>query len=135
MGALVCSHRVNDCFDTVDLLLVNFIRMLLQSREWTDAGQHAHQALQRSHLADLPQLIAKILERESISGQSASGDFVGLLLVDRLLGALDQRQNVAHAENARHNAVRVERLERVVLLTYADELDGRSRDLTDGESS
>ena len=44
-----------------------------------------------------------------------------------ILGALDQRQNVAHAENARHDAVGMERLQRIVLFAHADELDGLAR--------
>ena len=47
---------------------------------------------------------------------------LGLLLVDRLLDLLDERQNVAHAENADGRAIGMERLERVDLLAHADEL-------------
>ena len=40
-----------------------------------------------------------------------------VVVADRGLRALDQRQHVAHAENAPGHAVRVEPLERVQLLT------------------
>ena len=43
--------------------------------------------------------------------------------VDRLLGLLDQAEHVAHPEDARGHAIRVERLEGVDLLPGADEED------------
>src|SRR5207237_10896106 len=42
---------------------------------------------------------------------------------------------VAHAQDARHNAVGMERLERVILLADTDELDGLTCDLTDRQRS
>ena len=58
-----------------------------------------------------------------------AGHLLRFFLVDALLGLLDQRQNVAHAENARDDAVGMERLERIVLFADADELDGLAGDL------
>ncbi len=94
-------------------------------------GQHAHQVLHRSHLLDLPQLVAKVFEREAVAVERLGGHLRGFLLVDLRFGALDQRQNVAHAEDARNNAVGMEGLERIVLFTDADELDGLAGDLAD----
>ena len=54
---------------------------------------------------------------------AASARALGLVLVDVLLGALDQRQHVAHAEDARGHAVGVELLELVELLADGRELD------------
>ena len=48
-------------------------------------------------------------------------------------GFFDQRQDVAHAENARHDAVGMERLERIVFFADADELDRLPGDLADRE--
>src|SRR5208282_1210201 len=45
----------------------------------------------------------------------------------------DERENVAHAENARDDAVGMERLKRIVFFANADELDGLPGDLADGE--
>ena len=53
MGALVSGHGINDRFHVIDLFFVDFVGVLLQSGEWTDARQHPHQALQRSHLPHL----------------------------------------------------------------------------------
>ena len=52
---------------------------------------------------------------------------VRLLLVNLRLGLFDQRKNVAHAENARDDAVGMKRLERIVLFADADELDRLAR--------
>ena len=60
-----------------------------------------------------------------------------LLGLDRLvgvvdgLGLLDQREHVAHAEDAARHAVGMERLERVELLADAGEEDRQARDFLD----
>src|SRR5215813_8469540 len=131
VGTFVGGHGVDDSFDVIDLLLVNLIGMLLQSSEWPDARQHAHQVLDRAHLSYLPQLITEVFERESIARQSTRGDVLCFLFVNGLLGALDQRKNVTHAENARDDSVRVERLECIVAFANPEELDGRTCDLAD----
>ena len=56
-----------------------------------------------------------------------------LLSVDRLLRLLDQAEHVAHAEDARGEAVGMERLEGVDLLAGADELDRQAGDRADRE--
>ena len=55
------------------------------------------------------QLIAKILQRE-FAARSLRSSSRGLFLVDGLLGALDQREHVAHAEDARDDALGIETL-------------------------
>ena len=50
-----------------------------------------------------------------------------LLLVEGLLGALHERQDVAHAEDPAGQPVGVEHLERVGLLAGAQELDRDAR--------
>src|SRR5580692_7013683 len=79
------------------------------------------------------QLVAEVFEREAIAGEGLGGHLLRLLLVDLRFGALDQRENVAHAENARHNAIGMKRLERIVLLAHADELDWLPGNLPDGK--
>ncbi len=48
-------------------------------------------------------------------------------------GLLDQRENVAHAENPPHNSVGMKQLQGIVLFAHADELDGLSGDLANGK--
>ena len=63
--------------------------------------------------------------RSSIAACSSS--------LDRVLGLLDQRQDVAHAEDARGHAVGVEVLELVELLADRGELDRLAGDRLDRE--
>ena len=56
-----------------------------------------------------------------------------LLLVDGALGLLDEREHVAHAQDARGHAVGMEVLEVVELLAAAGELDGLAGDRPHGE--
>ena len=63
--------------------------------------------------------------------RSFSSSLRGLLLVDVLLGALDEGQDVAHAEDPAGQPVGVEDLERVGLLARAEELDRDAGDRRD----
>src|SRR5204862_5004630 len=84
-------------------------------------------------LADLAELIAKILKREAVAGKRPRCDILRFLFINRLLGTLDKRKNVSHAENARNDPVRMKWLKRIIFFTHANELDRRTRDLTDRE--
>ena len=55
----------------------------------------------------------------------------GLFLLDVLLHLVDQREHVAHAQNARCEPVRIKRLEGVELLADAGEQDGFADHLAD----
>ncbi len=87
-----------------------------------DAGQHAHDAAEAADLLDLRQLIGEVLEIE-LALAHLLGDLLRLLRIDRLRGLLDQRDDVAHAENAVGDAVGMEILERIHLLAGAEQLD------------
>ena len=65
-----------------------------------EAGQHPEQAADRPHAADLLHLVEEVVEPELLLADLALelGRLVG---VDRLLGLLDERQHVAHAEDPR----------------------------------
>ena len=58
---------------------------------------------------------------------------LGLLLVEGGLGLFDEREHVAHAEDASDDAVGMKGLERFVLFADADELDGLAGDVANGE--
>ena len=58
-------------------------------------------------------------------------ELLGVLLRDGLFGLLDQRQHVAHAEDARHHPIRMERLEILQPLAAADKRDRHADDADD----
>ncbi len=101
-------------------------------REWAYFREHAHELLERAHLFDLAELIAEIFEGEIVFAELAF-EFAGFLFVDMLFGFFDQAEDIAHAENARDDAVGVERLERVVFFTDADEFYRGARNFADRE--
>ncbi len=80
---------------------------------------HAAHAADLLHLGEL---VAQVVEVELALAHLLDGA-QGLLLVDGLGRLLDQRDDVAHAEDAAGDALRMELLQRVDLLAGADELD------------
>ena len=85
-------------------------------------GQHPDHVLERAHLLDLLHLLEEVLERELALAQHLLGLRL-LVLVEGRLGLLDEREHVAHAEDAARHAVGVERLELVELLAGTREQD------------
>ena len=81
----------------------------------------------------MPQLVTEIFEREAIAGERLGGEVLSFFLIDLRLCFFDQRQDVAHAQNARHDAVGMKGFERVIFFADADEFDGLPRDLADGK--
>ena len=79
-------------------------------------------------LLHLAHLVEEVLERELALAQLLLG-LRRLLLVEGRLGLLDQREHVAHAEDAAGHAVGVERLELVELLAGTGEEDRLADDL------
>ena len=76
--------------------------------------------------------------RKSVRVKSSpAGDLrchlVGDVLIERLLRLLDEREDVAHVEDAARHAIRVEDLELLELLTGGGEQDGPPGDLGDGQ--
>ena len=100
--------------------------------ELLHAGDHAEQVAHRAELLHHLQLVAEVLERELVLAELLL-ERLGLLLVVGLLDLLDQRQDVALAEDPRRHAVGVEGLERLELLAHADEEDRRPGDGADRE--
>jgi hypothetical protein len=132
---LFLRHRVDDGFDPGELLLVDLVGHLLHTLEGSDGGQHFHDALQGTKLADLAELVAEIFEGESVAAERLSGKIFRFLAVERLFGLLDERHNIAHTENAADDAVGMEGLEGVRLFAHTDELDRLAGHMTDGQRS
>src|SRR5205085_10135228 len=96
-------------------------------------GHLLDDALPRSQLAHLSKLIAKIFQRKAVAGERFGGELLGFFLVHLLFSFFDKRENVAHAQNAADDAVRVKRFQRVVLFADTDELDGLAGDVANTE--
>ncbi|MBV6495011.1 MAG: hypothetical protein JFAIHJKO_00111 [Pyrinomonadaceae bacterium] len=94
--------------------------------------QHLHQFRHRTELLELAKLFLKILQRELVLCHFQKLR-LSFLLVDLALYFLDQRQNVAHAEDPLSYAIGIERLDRVVLFADADEFHRLADHLSDRE--
>ncbi len=128
LAPLVRRHRADDRLDARHLLLVRLV--LRQRLEVAHARQHPEDLLERPHLPDRLELIAKILERELVRPDLLF-EPLRILAVDRRFGALDERQHVAHAQHARDDALGMERLEILEPLAAADERDRHADDRDD----
>ena len=121
VAALLLGHRVDQRdlpadHPVVEAGLVHLLRHL------GHAGHQAHHALHAAHLLHLLQLALQVVHVELALLEALHHPLGGLGL-QRLLRLLDQRDDVAHAEDAAGDALGVELLERVELLAEADELD------------
>ena len=86
------------------------------------AGEHVEHPFQRPHAAQLPDLSEEVVEAELPRAQPAL-DLGSLLLVDGRLRLFDERQHVAHAQDAGRHALGLEDLEIRRLLAGAREPD------------
>src|SRR3954454_20465533 len=109
---LVRRHRQDDCLDLPELAIVDLAEALQLLAE---AGDYLEHALQRPHAADHLVAREEVVEAE-LALHHAALELLLLVLLDRRLGALDQREDVAHAEDPRRHPVRVEPVERIELL-------------------
>ena len=116
-------HRIDNRLQPRELLLIHLARGLLHARKRPNRRKHLQNRFHAPHLLDLKQLLAEIIERESISEQRLLSQILTLLAVKRGLGPLNQRHHVAHAQDASNDAVRMKWFERVRLLAHADKLD------------
>src|SRR3712207_9057273 len=60
---------------------------------------HAEQVGDRPHLADGHHLLEEVLEGEALAADELAGHLLGLVGVERLLGLLDEGEDVAHPED------------------------------------
>src|SRR5919197_776745 len=129
--ALLRRHGIDDRHLALEQALVE-VRRLELILHFGDAGEHAHQPGHAAHLLHLHELLAQVREIERPLAH-LFGDPRRLLRVDRRRRLLDQRDDVAHAEDAVGDARGMEILERVHLLAGTDELDRLARHRPHGE--
>ena len=116
---LVRCHRQHDRLDPRELLLVQVEALQLLAHPWNEL-EHT---LERAHPSDHPVLARK--SSRWLARADALLHLRLLVLLDRGLRLLDQREDVAHAENPRRDTVGVEVLELVELLADQTSFTGR----------
>ena len=122
--ALAHGHRADD---RLDLARGRPRRSRRSGSAFESPGDHLHDVVHRAHLAHLAQLVEEVVERKVVLAQFLR-EILRLLFGIDALRLLDQREHVAHPEDARGEAVGIERFERAELLADADELDRRAGD-------
>src|SRR3989442_13023985 len=133
IAPLARRHRADDRVEPAEIRRLA-VEILGRALEHLAKGKHAEDLIERTHLAELLDLLAEVLQRERVLAELPS-QLLRLRLVHGRLRLLDEREHVPHAEDARGQAVGMERLERVGLLAPADEGDGAPGDGPDGERS
>src|SRR6266480_1055584 len=127
--SLLRCHRQDDRLDATELFLVHLVHSL---ELLADARNHLQYALDRPHAAQHLVALEEIVEAE-LAFHHAGLEVLLIVLLDRLLGALDESQDVAHAEDARGHEIGMEVLELVELLADRDQLDRAAGDGLDGQ--
>jgi hypothetical protein len=99
LGAFGRGHRIDDALDPADHFVLGTGRQLTGGLGKL-GRQLVHQRTEATHCAHLADLRLEIVKVEALAGLELLGEGQRLLLVDTLLRFLDQRQHVAHTENA-----------------------------------
>ena len=131
VGAFLFGHRL----DQRDLALQHLVveaRFGGGGLHLAHAGHHPHQALHAAHLEHLFQLHPQVVHVEQTLGK-AFGHAFGLFGLERLLRALDEGDDIAHAKDAASDAVGIEGFDRVHLFADADKADGFAGDGAHGK--
>src|SRR6266536_2987114 len=128
VAALPRSHRADNRKHPVQLTVVDLAEDLPVLRR---AGEHAEQVADWPELADHHQLVNEVLESEPVAGDQLARHLGGLLLIERLLRLLEEREHVAHVEDPGRHPVRMEQVEVLELLAGGRENDRPTGELGD----
>ena len=90
------GHRLDDRGDPVEVAVVDLCQRLLHLPH---ARKQAEQRGDGAHLLDLLHLLQEVLEVEVLAALQLRHGLVGLVGVEVLLRLLDERHDVAHAED------------------------------------
>src|SRR3990170_2130167 len=119
---LLVRHRVHDDLEPSELDLRPLYVFVLHLPG--DAGNQGRELAHGAHVGEHVDLFVHLVEGE-LPRHDLLRELLGPLLVDRLLGLLQERLEVPHPEEARDEPRRLELLEVVDFLPDADEEDGR----------
>ena len=125
------GHRLDDGFLTADF----FRREVLvfhRLRDVAHAGDFFEDFVHVNEL-HLVQLFAEVVEVEGFAFRHLGGEFARFCFVHLVFEVFDEAEDVAHAEDARGDAVGVEGFECVGFFANAEEFDRFAGDVADGE--
>ena len=126
----VMELMIASCRD--DFLVFETTGLIDHLFHFAHARQQPHDRAHATHIAHLPKLLGEIIHIELALGHFL-GLFLGAFNIHFLGRFFDQRNNVAHAENAARHAFRLERIERVYFFADADKLNRRASHRTHGK--
>ena len=129
LRALLRRHAADDAFLALDVFFsAGQIGLCGLGRQV--AGQLVHQAGEPAHLFHLAQLIQEVAQVKTAATLDLGRELLGRGHVHTGGDLLDQRNDVAHAENATGVALGVEHLEAVDFFGHTGELDRRAGDVS-----
>ena len=126
VGALFLGHRLDQC----DLLFEHFVVHAGGGSlfgHFAHAGHHAHDAFHAAHFHHLFELQFEVVHIE-LTFLEAFHHPLGLFGLDGFLGLFHQRNDIAHAQNAAGDPVRLKGFQRVHFFAKADKADGFAGD-------
>ena len=128
LGTFFGRHAVDDALLAANVFLgFAQIHAGRLGRELT--GQFVHQARQTAHLLHLLDLRQEVVQIKAATAFDFGGQLLRRLHVHTGGNLLDQRHNVAHAQNAPGMALRIKDLQAVELFAGAGKLDRGAGDL------
>ena len=130
MVALEGGHRAHHGLDPVELPLVEVVELL---GHLTHARHHLEHRLDRPHLLQAGHLLEEVVEGEVLGREELALHLLGLALVERPLGLLDEREDVSHVEDPAGHPVGVEDLEVADAFAGGGEHDRPAGGPRDGE--
>src|SRR5579875_507980 len=107
IAPLLTCHRKDDGLDVLELIAFQCLLHLRHCHQLVRAWNHLQHRAQWPHAFQLAHSAEKILQVE-LALLELGLRLERLFLVNRLLCALDQRENVAHTQDTRGEALRVE---------------------------
>ena len=128
LAALQRRHALDDAFLALDVFF-GLAHVHLTGLGRHLRGQLVHQARQPAHVLHLLQLAQKVFQVKAAAAFHLGGELLRGRHVHAGSDLLNQRQDVAHAQNAAGVTLGVKHLQAVELFAGARELDRRTGDL------
>ena len=102
-------------------------------RHLPHARQFIEHAGNAAHVLHLLELVFQVFQIELFALLDLFGKLLGLFLVELLLRFFNQRQHIAHAENARGNSIRIKGFQGIGFLAHTQKFNGLAGNVLDRE--